>query len=317
MHLLASLKQRLFRWKSDGTTPFQLTQRRIFIVPTGAGLIFAVTLVAMYTGAINYTLALGHALVFLLIGLGLIGMNHTFRNLFALWITPGRATPVFAGEIAYFPLTLRNDRKITRLGLELQVEGHPAVQTHVGAEDIRAVAIPLLTSRRGRISLPRVRLSTIYPLGLLHAWSYLQPDMSCVVYPKPITSPLPAEQSTALAGERYGEGGQEDFAGFRDRQPADSLRHVAWKANARDAGQRPLLVKQFSGGAEQELQLDWALTPEAADSETRLAILTGWVLAAEATGAGYGLRLPGHEIPLGRGDQQRARCLETLALFQP
>ena len=317
MTLLARLKQRLFRWKSDGTAPFQLTQRRIFIVPTRAGLIFSLTLAAMYTGAINYTLALGHALVFLLCGLGLIGMNHTFRNLFALWITPGRATPVFAGEIAYFPLTLRNDRKIMRLGLELQVTGNPAVQTHVGAEDICELAIPLLTSRRGWLSLPRVRLSTIYPLGLLHAWSYLQPEMRCLVYPKPISLPLPGEQAATLAGERYGDGGQEDFAGFRDRQPADSLRHVAWKANARDAGQRPLLIKQFSGGAEQELQLDWQLTAASTDNETRLAIMTGWVLAAEAAGACYGLRLPGHEISIGRGDHQRTRCLEALALFQP
>ena len=317
MTLLATLKQRLFRWKSDGTSAFQLTQRRIFIVPTRAGLIFAVTLAAMYTGAINYTLALGHALVFLLCGLGLIGMNHTFRNLFALWISPGRAAPVFAGEIAYFPLILRNDRKITRLGLELQADGNPAVHTHVGAEDSCQVAIPLLTSRRGWLSLPRVRLSTIYPLGLLHAWSYLQPEMRCLVYPKPLNAPLPVEQSTAQAGERYGEGGQEDFAGFRDRQPADSLRHVAWKASARDAGQRPLLVKQFSGGAEQELQLDWQITADAGDSETRLAIMCGWVLAAEAAGVSYGLRLPGQEIPIGRGDQQRTRCLEVLAFFQP
>ena len=70
MNLLASFKQRLFRWHSDGSAPFSLTQRRIFILPTRAGIIFAITLAAMFTGAINYDLALGHALVFLLTGLG-------------------------------------------------------------------------------------------------------------------------------------------------------------------------------------------------------------------------------------------------------
>jgi uncharacterized protein (DUF58 family) len=74
------------------------------------------------------------------------------------------------------------------------------------------------------------------------------------------------------------------------------------------------LVKQFAGGAEQELQLDWQLTPENADSETRLGILTGWVLAAEAAGVSYGLRLPGHEISAQRGEPHRTRCLEALAL---
>ncbi|MEN9479468.1 MAG: hypothetical protein RLZZ298_863 [Pseudomonadota bacterium] len=313
--MLASFKQRLFRWHSDGSATFRLTQRRIFILPTRAGIVFAITLAAMFTGAINYDLALGHALVFLLTGLGLIGMIHTFRNLFALWITPGRAKPVFAGELAYFPIELRNDRKIARLGLELQALDNPSIGTQIAPEERCEVAIPVLTTQRGWLTLPRVRLSTVYPLGLLYAWSYLQPDMRCLVYPKPISTPLPPEQSTAITGERYGDGGQEDFAGFRNRQPADSLRHVAWKASARDAGQRPLQIKQFAGGAEQELQLDWQLTPEAADSEIRLSILCGWVLAAAGAGICYGLRLPGQETLASRGDAHRSHCLETLALF--
>lgn len=317
MNLLAGFKQRLFRWQSDGSAPFRLAQRRIFILPTRAGIVYAITLAAMFTGAINYNLALGHALVFLLTGLGLIGMLHTFRNLFALWISPGRPTPVFVGETAYFPIMLRNDRKIARLGLALQALDNEEVSTQVAAQDSSEAAIPVTAAKRGWLALPRVRLSTEYPLGLLYAWSYLQPEMRCLVYPQPIATPLPPEQSTAAAGERYGDGGQEDFAGFRNHQPADSLRHVAWKASARDAGQRPLLVKQFAGGAEQELQLDWQSTPEATDSETRLAILTGWVLAADAAGACYGLRLPGREILSQRGDQHRLRCLETLALYQP
>ncbi|MBK7416335.1 MAG: DUF58 domain-containing protein [Dechloromonas sp.] len=137
----------------------------------------------------------------------------------------------------------------SRLGLGLQAPGNPGIGTQIAPEESSEIAIPVLATQRGWMMLPRVRLSTVYPLGLLYAWSYLQPDMRCLVYPKPITTPLPPEQSTSMAGERYGDGGQEDFAGFRNRQPADSLRHVAWKACARDAGQRPLLVKQFAGGA--------------------------------------------------------------------
>lgn len=314
MALLARLKQKLFRWESDGSAPFRLSQRRIFIIPTRAGLLYALTLVAMYSGAINYTLALGHALVFLLCGLGLIGINHTFLNLYGLIITPGRSSPVFAGENAYFTMILRNERKTPRLGLRLQVAENAPVETQIAAETKCEIAIPMLAMQRGWLHLPRVRLSTVYPLGLLNAWSYLHPELRCLVYPQPIYMPLPADQSTTNAGERHGDGGQEDFAGFRNRQPADSLHHVAWKASARDAGQRPLLVKQFAGGAEQELQLDWQLTPGNADTETRLSILTGWVLAAEAAGISYGLRLPGYEISAQRGDQHRTRCLEALAL---
>jgi uncharacterized protein (DUF58 family) len=61
--------------------------------------------------------------------------------------------------------------------------------------------------------------------------------------------------------------------------------------------------------------LDWDLTPDPADSETRIAILAGWVVAADAEGASYGLRLPGREIPPDAGPAHRHRCLEALALY--
>ena len=175
--------------------------------------------------------------------------------------------------------------------------------------------MPVASVRRGWLDLPRTRLATRYPLGLFVAWSYLQPAMRCLIYPQPLATPLPMPQATNQSGDHQGDGGQEDFSGFRERQPADSPRHVAWKASARDAGQRPLLVKQFAGGAQSELQLDWVLTPDAVAPETRIAILAGWVLAADEEGACYGLRLPGDEIAPDSGEAHRHRCLETLALF--
>lgn len=316
MGVIAELKHRLFRWQSDGTAPLRLAQRRIFILPTRAGLLFAAALLAMLTGAINYNLALGHALVFLLVGLALTGMVHAFRNLHGLCITPGRCAPVFAGEIAYFPLHLSNERNTPRLGLELRAGDEArSVVAAVAAHGHSEVAVPVVATRRGWLDLPRTRLATTFPLGLFVAWSYLQPALRCLIYPQPLPAPLPPPQAAPRSGDHHGDGGQEDFSGFRERQPADSPRHVAWKASTRDAGQRPLLVKQFAGGAQTELQLDWSLTPEAAAPETRIAILAGWVMAAEENGACYGLRLPGHEIAPGSGEVHRHRCLEALALF--
>lgn len=317
MGVVARLKQQLFRWRSDGTAPLRLGQRRIFIIPSRGGLLYALALVVMLLGAINYNLALGHALVFLLAGLGIVGMIHTFRNLHGLIVTPGRSSPVFAGETAHFELRLDNDRPSPRLALELEAEqGKPvfaALDRHKGAR----LNIPLAATQRGWLDLPRVRLSTRYPLGLFTAWAYLQPAMRCLVYPQPIAAPLPPPLPTPAGGERTGDGGQEDFAGFRDRQPADSPRHVAWKASARHAGEGPLLIKQFAGGAQLELILDWQLTEPGLSAETRLGILTGWVLAAEAADADYALWLPGREIPTGRGEHHRQSCLEALALYQP
>jgi len=316
MDLAASLKDRLFRWRSDGTEPIVLTQRRIFILPTGAGFLFAGVLVVMLLGAINYNLALGHGLVFLLAGISLAGMVHTFRNLEGLTLTGGRSDPVFAGETAHFPLHLSNNRDAPRLALEFRAGEGAVVVCNLSPEGRGRMELPVPARQRGWLPLPRVRLSTRYPLGLFVAWSYPRPAMRCLVYPRPIEHPLPHPSPKLATGERQGNGGQEDFAGLRERQPADSPRHVAWKAVARDFDGRPLLVKLFAGGAQSELWLDWHLLPAEADIETRLSILAGWVMVAEGAGILYGLSLPGIELKPAQGSAHRRRCLETLALFQ-
>lgn len=317
MRLIAGLKQQLFRWRSDGSEPFTLGQRRIFIIPSRGGLLFALALVVMLIGAINYNLALGHALVFLLAGIGLTGMIHTFRNLYGLQIRPGRSEPVFAGELAHFPILLANDRPMPRLALELAAAPGLAVTTAVDAGETRKTAIPVPAAQRGWLVLPRVRLATRYPLGLFTAWSYLQPEMRCLVYPRPIDTPLPAAAAPAEGSARQGDAGQEDFAGFRERQPADSPRHVAWKIDARLAGSGPLYIKQFAGGADAELTFDWAQTDPAQATETRLGILAGWIVAAAAQGLRYGLQLPVALIAADSGEAHYRRCLEALALFRP
>jgi len=270
----------------------------------------------MLIGAINYNLALGHALVFMLAGLGIVGMIHTFRNLYGLVITAGRCEPVFAGETAHFPLTLENERSTPRLALELEAEAGNPVTTSIATQNSVKINLPLTATQRGWLELPRVRLSTRYPVGLFVAWAYLQPAMRCLIYPRPIASPLPATMPSATNGEHHGDGGQEDFAGFRERQAADSPRHVAWKASAKNT-ERPLLIKQFAGGSQTELMLDWQQTDPALADETRIAILTGWLLAADAAGLHYGLNLPHLKLQPGSGEPHRRHCLETLALFQP
>lgn len=315
--LFAPLGNWLFRWRSEGTAPIVLHQRRVFILPTRAGLLFALALVVMLLCAINYELGLGHALVFLLAGIGLSGMVHTFRNLAWLSITPGRADPVFAGEMAHFPLHLGHDRHQARLALEFNAGDNPTVRCDVPPAGTVSIGLPVLAQRRGWLELPRVRLASRYPLGFFVAWSYPQPAMRCLVYPKPFLLPLPPATPVPVSGTRQGDGGQDDFAGLRERQPSDSPRHIAWKAVARNSSERPLLVKQFTGGAQNELQLDWHLLPPGMDAETCLSALAGWVLAADAAGLRYGLKLPGCEISSADGPRQRQRCLEQLALAMP
>ncbi|SBT04191.1 conserved hypothetical protein [Candidatus Accumulibacter aalborgensis] len=316
MRTLAAVQRWLFRLGPDEDLPIVLTQRRIFILPTRGGVLYASVLAVMLIGAINYNLSLGHALVFLLAGLGLVAMVETFHNLFGLRLHPGRPEAVFAGDLARFPLQIENARRQGRRALEFSFEHQPAVTVDVPAEGQAVVAVPCAAQRRGRLDPGRVTLASRYPLGLFRAWSYPQPVFSCVVYPRPMRTPLPPLSSARHADNRHGDGGQEDFAGLRPRQASDPTRHVAWKAVARRSDEQPLLVKQFAGGAAEELWLDWSLTPADRGLEDRLSILAGWIVAAEELQVRYGLSLPGRRLAPAQGPKHRADCLHVLALYR-
>jgi uncharacterized protein (DUF58 family) len=290
-----------------------LGQRRVYILPTRLGWLYGATLGILLVGSINYALQLGFALTFLLAGLGLIGMVHTTRNLARLTVSTGRAEPVFAGEAAQFRLYLDNRARYDRPAILVR---HPAGGAQLvldlapGAVAAAVLAVP--ASRRGWLALDRVMLETRFPLGLFRAWSYVEPEARCLVYPRPERVPLPAPTPDAEAGAARAQAlGSDDFSGLRAYQPQDSPRHVAWKAVARADD---MLTKQFAGAAGIELWLDWDRLAVAADTEQRLSRLAGWVLAAEQSGARYGLRLPDRSIAPERGDAHRCACLQALAL---
>jgi len=292
-----------------------LVHRRVYIVPARLGWWFGATLAVLLVGSINYAISLGFALTFLLAGLGLAGMVHTARNLSRIAVTAGRADPVFAGESAQFCLYLDGRSAFDRPAvLARHVASGSQAVVDIPARGIAEVLLAVPAPRRGLVTLGRVMLETRFPLGLFRAWSYIEPDARCVVYPRPERSPLPAFSGAPATGTLHTPvPGSDDFAGLRSYQRTDSPRHVAWKVAARTG---EMLTKQFAGESSAELWLDERLLPPGLALEQRLSRLAGWVLAAERAGAHYGLRLAGVEIAPARGDAHMAACLQALALYQ-
>lgn len=310
---------RVAHWLYGFTPPERgtvlLGHRRVYILPTGLGWMYCATLAVLLVGSINYALSLGFALTFVLAGMALVGMVHTARNLVGVAVSVGRVTPVFAGDTVHF-----------RLYLDGRTPGErPAILArHLGSGTQLLVDVPgdttvelllgVPAAKRGFQRLGRVMLETRFPLALFRAWSYVEPQALALIYPRPERSPLPAPIPHARVGSsRANMAGTEDFSGLRSHQPADSPKHIAWKALARSGN---ILTKQFSGEAAAELWLDWRLLPSAMSLEQRLSRLAGWVIEAERSGIHYGLRLPGTEIAPGRGEVHRAAALRALALHE-
>ncbi len=307
---------RLRKWFSGSAAPERgtvvLGHRRVYIVPARLGWFFAATLGILLVGSINYAAQLGFALTFLLAGLGLAAMVHTTRNLARLAVSAGRPEPVFAGEAAQFRLLLDNRARHDRPALLVRhLASGAQVVLDLPAGRLGEAVLPVPAARRGWLALSRVMIETRFPLGLFRAWSYVQPELRCLVYPRPERAPLPAPAPDDAAGATRAQAqGTDDFSGLRGYQPQDPPRHVAWKAVARAD---LMLTKQFSGASSAQMWLDWDALPSL-DTEQRLSRLAGWVLAAEQSGARYGLRLPGVQIAPDRGEAHRGACLQALAL---
>ena len=294
-----------------------LVQRRIFILPTRAGVAFAAILLLMLVGCINYGLSLGLVLTFLLGSLGITAMLHTFRNLAGLRVTPMRAEAVFAGGTAHFGVCVRNPTQAPRFAIRLTRAKVEAGVVDLPAQSSAVVTVAVPAPERGWLRPDRLTLHTRFPVGLYHAWSYVDLDAQCIVYPKPAPpgTPLPLSAAQPHAGARAPVAA-DDFAGLRSYQPGDSPGRIAWKAVARGQG---LLTKQFHGDYATEvwLSLDLPSLPDSMDLERRVSRLTRWVLDAHAAGLSFGLRLPNATVAMGSGDRQRDRCLEALALCPP
>ena len=265
----------------------------------------------MLAASINYSLSLGYMLTFLLAGMSIVAMLHTYRNLVHLKVSQGHTETAFEGDTAAFELHFDNSGHYARIALEVHC-AEEILSCDVPARGAATVGLRLRGSRRGWLSLPRVKVQTHFPLGLVRAWSYVHFDMRALIYAKPDQAALSDLRTASNAGTLSEAGaGSDDFFGLRPYQPGDSLRHVAWKSVARN---ELLLTKLFSAQAAAELIFDFDTLPPAMDVEARVSRLTRWVLLAEENGMSYALHVSGKRIACGMGEAHRHQCLKMLAL---
>lgn len=313
---------------ADGVTV--LNRKRVYILPTRQGLVFAIVLLVMLVGSMNYNNALGFALTFLLVSLALVSLLHTYRNLAGLRVSARPAPAVFAGSVARFPIAVDNAEGSRRDGVvitEQRAVDDIAIHLDLAPNSNVRVELPVPAGRRGWRDLHRICIASRAPFGIFRAWYRVPVGVRSIVYPQPFGDlPLPIHNAESGADSGHGGSGREDFAGLRDYQRGDSVRHIHWKAAAHGDS---LPVKLFDGARTRDVVLNFEDT-RAGDIELRLSQLTAWVLKAETEGLHYTLRLPSttaagsdggsdwggtvHDAT-DTGPAHRDDCLRRLALY--
>lgn len=300
------------RRQGEDALPLILQRRRVYILPTRAGLGFLALLFLMLLTGLNYANSLALFLTFLLSGFVLVTMNLCHRNLLGTSLYAAIAPPTFATRPGSLRLTLENTTSLPRYQVESAIGNEPTQAADVPAQGRQHVDVPVSASKRGVVTIDRLRLTTIHPFGLFRTWTWVHAPITMLVYPRPFGSlPMPSESGRKSGTRSHDHSGADEWRGLRPFRDGDSPRQVDWKAYAREA---PLLIKEYSASGS-ELRVFSFRQVASLSAEARLEQIARWVVEAQERGDRYGLELPGVHIAPDRGPDHRHRCLAALALY--
>lgn len=287
------------------------SQKNLFILPTGAGVVFGILLLITLITGINYQNSLIYLMTFVLGTVFIGAMHQTHRNLSGLTLSVTRTGEGTAGDDIpfYLRLTAGKDQAVA---IQVSVEDSVLEQLHIPAGATKDVVLPVPSAHRGYVRPDRIRIETRFPFGLLKAWSWLRPSSAALAYPRPLVAPE--------AGSQVDDGAEataakpvigQDNADLRPFREGDLSQRVMWKRFAR-SGQ--MVVADWQGEQGSPHWLDFNAFP-GADAELRLSYLAWLVADRVQQGARFGLNLPGEIIEPDSGPVHGERCLRALAAW--
>jgi uncharacterized protein (DUF58 family) len=208
------------------------------------------------------------------------------------------------------------------------IEGYPeSLVLSVQPQQESSARAHAVCQRRGRLKLPKLRIGTRFPFGLLVKYA-------TVVIPQEIIS-LPAvgrivsediwpdiNEMGGSAGQSAASGGDEDLAGIRDYRPGDNPRQIHWRRSARTGN---LVVREMERpkAARAVVILDTQRSRgDAGSPETiELAIRFAATLICDGLSRGFqvGLVCSGDSvvaIPPAGGEEHSLPLLRELALLE-
>ncbi len=294
---------------SDSST---LDRKHIFIIPTRAGVCLGALLFLMLLTSLNYMNSMSMLFTFFVAGIAFNSAWLTYLNLKDLEVSRVTQKNLFAGEQGNFLIKVKNPTKRDRYGLVFRERNENLILHDVGAGQEIKVKMPITPEQRGEYKLRRFAIATRMPVGIFNAWSWQTLKTSLWVYPKPIPNhPAPFSQSGDEGESAPISSSGEEFSSLRDYSQGDSVKHIAWKQQARH---QKLLTKEFNESTSGSISLSWDYYADV-EAETKLSFLCYWVLEADKQNMAFSLSLPDEFIATSSGEKHTQKCLLALAKF--
>jgi len=294
-------------------------RERIYIFIHWPGFLLGLTVLAIFvlgylagpSGGLAQTLGVS------LVIAGIVVLVQSNENLRGVIVEGCHSAPVAAGGDATLTVTLRNSSDEERIGLRVRARGRglrtpPVWVPALGPGETRVVELLLSTTRRGRLAIPSIWISSVRPTGLFFAWKIFPQKGEVVVYPAPRGIPLDIRSETDGGTHGTTKISGDDVSGHRPYIPGDTLSRLDWRIFAKTGN---LLVRTLEGGGRGGVALRWDDTRPLPDVEARLGQLSFWIDQCVRESRPFVLDLGEPQTALDSGSP--TRCREALADFRP
>lgn len=330
-HYLQSKFEVWFKRRAPASTCVKLHIRNVYVFLSKEGVMFVLLLFITFVAGTNYANNLILGFCFLLSSLFIISIHYTFAHLAGLQVKLIDIGNTTQGDTIQVRLQITSHSKqphrqirfsfgsqITDLNEPLQVvkkvtdlPSNSVLVPKIQHSEI--ISLYLKTDKRGKFELPKLTVSTVYPLGILRAWSYVFLQGHGWVYPKALAYDVKANRFAISQKEETAsmqtKSGQEDFEQLDSYIMGESLARISWSHLARGQG---LLSKRFVDNMGQEQVLDYYQMP-ASTHEERLSQLRYGVDKLSQEKLAFRMILPNDEGVMGQGDAFKQASLLRLA----
>lgn len=316
MFFLGRWFHRLFiRWV-DSQNPISdrhsLHLKNLYIYPTKMGWSFLCLAILIWLLGTNYQNNLILALAYFQISLLVVCILHTFQNLANVTVHLLHVERVFAGEHATVLMRFTCVRRKGIHHVEVFFDGDMKNTFDFPSMGDYEERVSIRTNERGWLTLPRLRVESVFPMGLFKCGTWLRFETQVLVYPKLVPCALPNVHGAgdAASTEVTVTSDQQEFYGFRRYNHGEPLSSIAWKQYARGKG---LLAFEYAEDKGDIPQLTWSDFYQG-DRELAVSSLCFWVLEWSEQGKCFGVVIDNETFVVEQQDDVD-RVLRYLALF--
>jgi len=280
----------------------RLSQKDVLVFIYQQGYLYLVLIFITFIAGVNYANNLILGFCFLISAVLCVSFYLTFKQLHDLDI---EMVAEDVGQVGHALNLHFYFQQATARPHYLYIKAGNQLEKVYLTEQKQHWVLPFYAERRGRFEYPVIQIYSVYPFGLVRAWTYLYHHQFAWVAPK-------AQNNTSenKIYQNSFEPDMDEFRELRNYQSGDSLQAVSWKQFARGQGLYVKVFEQYQD--EHSIEIHYEHMPSQSHEE-KLGLMMGLIEQCEQQQCAYALHLPQVELPQGAGEEQLRKAKQLLA----